>query len=159
MTEYVSHTGSSIQVRVLAGSGQDGVTGSGETGSGRAKRVAVFNKNDYGAGLYHATGAGDLAFYRVMRECSTRGWNVVARFDCSSEADRTTTTPSFIDGSTFTWSVTDNVPTDPAVTDDVPTDPAITDDVPTPPNDPDVGDPNDPDVGGPDDPANEPPPA
>ena len=137
---------------MLSGSGQDGSTGSDDTGRGRGKR-AVFNKNDYGIGFYHATGAGDLAFYRVMRECSTRGWNVVARFDCSGEADRTTTTPDFIDWSTD-WSVTPDVITDAPL----PTDPDVGN-----PTDPTVGDPTDPDVGDPDgmidNPANEPPPA
>ena len=128
VTEYVSHTGSSIQVRVL--SEQDGGTGSGSD-SGRGKR-AVYDTNDYGVGLYHATGAGDLAFYRVMRQCSTRGWNVVARFDCSGEADRTTTTPDFIEWSSpMSWPTN---PTDPRVSDNVPT--------PTMPTDPDVGDPD-----------------
>jgi len=79
----VSHTNSSFRVRVLSEQdvGEFSGDGIGDT-SPRVKR-AVYGKEDYGIGLYHATGAGDLAFYRVMRDCTVNGWNDVARFDCS----------------------------------------------------------------------------
>ena len=83
MTEYVSNTDSSLQLRVL----QDDVTsGDGFTG-GLEKRAT---RRDSGVGFYQASGAGDLAFSRVMREC-LKGWNIAAMFDCRGKSDVTPT--------------------------------------------------------------------
>ncbi|KAI0233518.1 hypothetical protein LSAT2_016270, partial [Lamellibrachia satsuma] len=75
VTEYVSHTNSSIQVRVR--SEDDDYDYSADTGA----RAAASTEGHYGAGFYKASGAGDLAFYRVMRQCLT-GSNTAAEFDC-----------------------------------------------------------------------------
>ncbi|KAI0223002.1 hypothetical protein LSAT2_025748 [Lamellibrachia satsuma] len=83
VTEYVSNTDSSLQLRVL----QDDVSsGDGFTG-GLEKRAT---RRDSGVGFYQASGAGDLAFSRVMREC-LKGWNIAATFDCRGKSDDTTT--------------------------------------------------------------------
>ena len=59
----------------------DGSTGpSGATGPS-GEKLAVVRR---GAGLYHSTGPGDLAFYRIIKDC-TGNWNAVAKFDCGGE--------------------------------------------------------------------------
>ena len=76
VTELVSVTNSSIQVRILAQN--EDYDGWGPTAGDPL----------YGAGLYRASGAGDLAFYRAMRNCA-RGFTPVAIFDCIGGSDVT----------------------------------------------------------------------
>ena len=79
-TQYVSHSNSSFQVKVTTGYDDGSFEGSGE----RRQR-----RKDYDIGFYRATGPGDLAFYRVMKQCLD-GWNSVATFNCSDRAGATT---------------------------------------------------------------------
>ena len=78
LTEYVSHTNSSIQVRVLTTKQYYDGWQWGEAA----------NDHIYGAGLCRASGAGDLAFYRAMQKCAI-GRTTVATFDCSGGSDVT----------------------------------------------------------------------
>ena len=77
MTKYISHSNSSIQVRVLAQNdgGLAGVRGDSDQ-----------NGNLSGVGLYRASGPRVLAFSRAMNQCM-RGSSAVAHFDCLGGRD------------------------------------------------------------------------
>ena len=72
VTKYVSHTNSSLQVRVMS-------TGEIFEFSGD---IPYSERDDYGIGLYRATAPGDLAFYRVIMQCTKSARNTAAIFDC-----------------------------------------------------------------------------
>ena len=91
VTKYVSHTNGSFQFNIVeeedvGSSGSSGSSGSpgatvptAATGStGRIGKRAFFSKP---TGLFHVIGTGDLAFYRLIKECTSE-WNDIARFDC-----------------------------------------------------------------------------
>ena len=84
VTKYVSHTNGSFQLQIVeeedvGSSGSSGSSGSlGATG-GIGKRAVISKRT--GVGFFHVIGPGDLAFYRLIKDCTTQ-WNSVASFNC-----------------------------------------------------------------------------
>ena len=60
-------------------SGSSGASGATVSTGGVRKRAVISKPT--GAGFFHVIGSGDLAFYRLMKDCTTQ-WNSVATFDC-----------------------------------------------------------------------------
>ena len=81
MTKYVSHTNGSFHVHILE---EDDFGSSGSSGStgGIGKRAVNFQQS---IGFFHVIGPGDVAFYRLIKQCTSQSWNTLAKFDCGGD--------------------------------------------------------------------------